>query len=409
MTFAIIIKFEHLQGIKAETMDISRFTAKSMGKLVPFNGTSIRGDAKYEHFAFIPSKLPSEIALSTQTHTLIAKASLEVGRLQESIRQLSRPAVLLKPSLAREAKSTSALEGTFAPLQEIFESEFIPAIQTSAAVREIQNYVRAAQRGLEHIKTKPITINIISELQGILVDGTKGGAINQGKIRTGPVIIGDAYKPVSEARFIPPPAGQDLEVGFSDWEKWINSEFEMSPIIKIALGHYQFETLHPYADGNGRVGRLVISLQLVDLLFLDPPVLNLSEWLNENSDEYRDGLLSLSQDGNFDRWLNFFCRAVTEQAALEIERIRKLLAFRDALKSNLIMAKQRGVVLEIPELLLSYPVVSINQIALETGVTYPPARSAVYKLVEMGILREVTGRKNNKLFISTEVISILDS
>ena len=389
-------------------MEISKFTNKSMGTLVPFNGTNIKSNVKYEHFAFIPSKLPAEIVLTSQTHALIAKASLEIGRLQESIRQLARPEVLLKPTLAREAKSTSALEGTFAPLQEILESEFLPRIQTSAAVREIQNYVRAAHRGLEHIKTMPITINLISELQGILVDGTKGGAINQGEIRTGPVIIGDEFKSVSEARFIPVPAGQELKDGFSDWEKWINSEYEISPIIKIAIGHYQFETLHPFADGNGRVGRLVISLQLVDLYLLDPPVLNLSEWLNRNSDEYRDGLLRLSQDGNFDRWVSFFCRAITEQVALEIDRIKKLLEFRDNLKLKLITSKQRGAILELPEILLTQPVISINQIAKDTGITFPPARSAVYKLVEMGVLREITGRTNNKLYLCPEVFNILD-
>ncbi len=379
-----------------------------MGKLVAFKGTNIRGNEKYDHFAFIPSKLPNEIALTNKTHTLVSKASVEIGRLQESVRRLPRPEILLKPSLVREARSTSALEGTFAPLQEILEGEYLDPAQTSAAVREIHNYMRAAHRGLELIKTKPITINIISELQGILVNGTRGGAINQGEVRTGPVIIGDEFKSITEARFIPPPSGKELTDGLSDWEKWINADNDISPIIKMALGHYQFETLLPFADGNGRVGRLVISLQFVDLFSLNPPVLNLSEWLNRNRDEYRDGLLKLSQDGNFDRWVSFFCNAIIEQSAFEINRIEKLLEFRDTLRTKLVLAKQRGVVLDLPELLLSQPIVSINQIAQDAGVTYPPARSAVLKLVDMGVLREITGRKNKKLYLCSEVFNLLD-
>jgi len=333
---------------------------------------------------------------------------MEIGRLQECLRRLPRPEILLRPSLAREAKSTSALEGTYAPLQEIFEGDYLQLSQMSAAVREIRNYMEAAHRGLELIKTKPIIINILSELQGILVEGTRGGEINQGEVRTGPVIIGDESKPVNEARFIPPPAGDELSNALSDWEKWINAENDLSPIIKMALGHYQFETLHPFADGNGKVGRLVITLQFVELFLLNPPLLNLSEWFNSDKDKYKDGLLALSQNGNFDRWVSFFCEAIIGQVTIEINRIEKLLEFRDNLLIKLKLVKQRGMVLELPELLIAHPVVSINKVAVDLGVTYRPARLVVLKLVSMGVLREITGRKYRKLYICTEVFNLLD-
>ncbi len=390
-------------------MDVSKFTNKEMGVLVRFAGTNIRRNEEYDHFAFVPSALPNDIQLTNRTHTLVSKASMEIGRLQECVRRIPRPEILLRPSLAREAKSTSALEGTYAPLQEILEGDYLDRSQMSAAVREIHNYMEAAHRGLELIKTKPITINILSELQGILVEGTRGGEINQGEVRTGPVIIGDESKSVNEARFIPPPAGDELNSGLSEWEKWINAENDISPIIKMALGHYQFETLHPFADGNGRVGRLVITLQFVELFLLNPPVLNLSEWFNREKDKYKDGLLTLSQNGNFDHWVSFFCEAIIGQVTIEINRIERLLEFRDNLLIKLKLAKQRGIVLELPELLIGHPVVSINKLAADLGVTYPPARSAVLKLVNMGVLREITGRKNRKLYICTEVFNLLNT
>ena len=218
-----------------------------------------------------------------------------------------------------EAKSTSALEGTYAPLQDILEGDFVKETKISAAVKEIRNYIRASYRGLELIKTKPICISILSELQGITVEGTIGARINQGETRTGQVIIGDDSKPVEMSRFIPPPPTEMLR-GYNEWEKWINEIDDLSPIIIMALGHYQFETLHPYADGNGRIGRLVISLQFVEKGLVNPPVLNLSEWFNNDKEMYKNELLLLSQKGDFDRWVSFFAEAIIGQVAEEIQR-----------------------------------------------------------------------------------------
>jgi Fic family protein len=166
----------------------------------------------------VPAQLPYEIQLENRTHNRVSKASMAVGRLQECVKHLPNPEILLRPSIAREAKSTSALEGTFAPLQEILEGDYLQDSQLSNAVREIQNYIKAADQGLKLIKTKPICVNVLSELQGILVDGTTGAHVNQGEVRTGPVIIGDEARPVNEARFIPPTTGDILVKGYYDWD-----------------------------------------------------------------------------------------------------------------------------------------------------------------------------------------------
>lgn len=389
-------------------MNILKFTNPKMGHLEPINGVNVRRNETYDHFAFVPAALPYEIQLENRTHTLVAKASMEVGRLQECVKRLPNPGILLRPSLAREAKSTSALEGTYAPLQEILEGDYLKESQISNSVKEIRNYMKAADRGLELIKSKPVCITVLSELQGILVDGTLGAHANQGEVRTGPVIIGDENRPVSEARFIPPPAGEILMSGYHEWEAWINAVNDISPIIKMALGHYQFETLHPYTDGNGRVGRLIVSLQFVEHDLLNPPVLNLSDWLNREKEKYKDELLALSREGNFDRWISYFAEAIIGQVQREITRIEELLNFKNDLLSTLNSSKERGVVLKLAEDLIANPVLTVNRIASDYQVTYPPAASAVAKLVKLGVLREVTGRKYNKIYLCMDVLRMLE-
>lgn len=388
-------------------MDISQFTSPEMGALIQIDGHNTMRNENYNCYAFVPNDLPYTIQLSNRTHTLVSSASVAIGQLQQCVKRLPKPEILLRPSLAREAKSTSALEGTYAPLQEILEGDFVEEMNVSAAVKEIRNYIRAAYRGLEVIRTKPICISMLSELQGITVDGTIGARINQGEVRAGQVIIGDVTKPVEMARFIPPPATQMMS-GYNQWEKWINEIDDLSPIITMALGHYQFETLHPYADGNGRIGRLVISLQFVETGLLNPPVLNLSEWFNNDKEKYKDELLRLSQKGDFDRWISFFAEAIIGQAAREMQRIEELVAFQKELLQKLKNAKERGVVVQLAEGLIAGPVLTAKNVSKMYGVTPPPAISAIQKLMRLGVLREVTGARYNRLYACLEVINILE-
>lgn len=390
-------------------MDIEKFKNSPIGTLVPIIGVSGRGNEAYEHFAFVPSALPDELVFHTGTHNKVAKASILIGRLQEAVRKLPNPAILLQPSLRREAQSTSALEGTYAPLNAIFEGDFLNDSELKESVREILNYVEAANRALELIKTKPICVTVLSELQGALVQNTKGARLDQGKVRSGQVIIGNEDKPVAESRFVPPPAGDILLKGFSDWEKWINSESEISPIIKAALGHYQFETLHPYNDGNGRLSRLIISLQFIEAGVMDLPILNLSDWFNLDKDLYKNQLLQVSLTGDLDSWVKYFCEAVINQSEIEIKRIDSLIEFRDQLTEELLKRKERGVIFQMAESLIGSPMLTIQELANRHSVSYPASSTVVKKLVHMGILREVTGAQYQKLYICMGVLKILES
>jgi Fic family protein len=389
-------------------VEISDFETSPVGRLVKIAGFDHRLNAEYDHWAFVPEPLPETLVLTNETHALVARAERSIGRLQEALLRFPNPRMLLQTSLKREAQSTSALEGTYAPLTSIFEGEFVGASNMDSNVREIMNYIEAANRGLRLIKEKPIHMKMLSELQGLIVEKTEGGNSSPGEIRRTPVIIGERAGSVESARFVPPPAGPDLERSYSDWEKWINSTHDFSNLILIALGHYQFETIHPYNDGNGRLGRLIVSLQFVTHELLDPPVLNLSSYFNERKDEYKDQLLSLSQSGDFDTWVQFFMKAVIDQSEIEIVRMGKLLDFVAVMQASIKNSGGRGVITEIPYLLLANPYFTVSSLAEKLKVTYPAAGAAITKLIGLGFLREITIKNSRKLVVCEEIIRILN-
>jgi Fic family protein len=211
------------------------------------------------------------------------------------------------------------------------------------------------------------------------------------------VYLAGAKPGMENARYVPVPEGQLLQEGMNDWESWINARNDVPLLVKAALGHYQFETLHPFTDGNGRMGRLVVTLQLVDGKALRYPILNISTYFEPRKDRYKDLLLHCSQTAEFDEWVQFFCDAVEAQAKEEIARIDALLNFRTKLLEELKAANAKGVVLDIVDDLIAYPVITASQAASMHNVSYPPANNAIQKLVDMGHLDEVMGRQYGRV------------
>ena len=283
-------------------MQVDRFKNSPAGRLTPIEGHDRRLDQDFQHFAFIPNPLPPAIPLSQRTLRLLSEADRAVGALDAMTRLFPRPNLLVRPALTKEAVATSALEGTFAPLVDVLEADYVDDRKKSAEVREVQNYVRAAQRGLQLIKSLPICMRLARQLQKILVRGTRGDEYDAGEIRDRQVCIGDRGLGIEKSRFVPPPPGDELKTGIKEWESWINADDDIPLLVKAAVGHYQFETLHPFSDGNGRIGRLLITLQLVSAGVIEYPILNLSPWLEPRRDAYTDHLLEVSATGDFDPW-----------------------------------------------------------------------------------------------------------
>lgn len=391
-------------------MQVEDFKDSPVGRLIPVAGHDAYLNRDYSHYAFVPAPLPADIALSMGAHKLADKASMSVGRLDFAVKRLPDPGLLVRPALRREAQSTSALEGTYATLEEVLEADYVDEVNRRAEVREVLNYVRAAEQALSLVQVKPICVNVIAQLQATLVEGTRGDGWDKGRLRESNVYIGERSKGIEASRFVPPPHGDLLVEGVSDWEKWLHADDDYPLLVKIALAHYQFETLHPFSDGNGRLGRLIVTLQLVTEKALTYPLLNLSPWLEERKDEYKDLLLGVSKTGDFDRWIRFFCEAVHYQAEDGVARIEELLAFQSELRQKLVDTRARGVVNAVADSLLGYPIITIPQVAELHNVTYPPAKNAIQNLVELGALREMRGTfaYGAKGFICDPVMQVLN-
>jgi Fic family protein len=333
---------------------------------------------------------------------------MALGRLDAATNRLPNPRLLVRPALRLEAVSTSALEGTYATLTDVLEGDFVEETRRSAEVAEVLNYVRATETALEQIKERPISFNLIAELQQILVRGTRGDSYDAGRLRERHVLIGPDNCRVSEARFIPPPHGDLLRDGVSDWEKWINAEDSIPLLVKVAAGHYQFETLHPFSDGNGRLGRLIAVLQLIYNGALRYPLLNISPWFERRRNQYQDHLLRVSQTGEIDSWITFFCSAVLDQAVDAFRRIERLIAVREEMIQTLRQARVRGTSRSIVDGLIGFPVVTVRAMTTVHHVSYQAANTAVARLVELGILREATGRTYDRVFVCDAVLRELE-
>lgn len=315
--------------------------------------------------------------------------------------------MLVRPVLRREAQSTSELEGTYAPLDEVLAADFIEDARRSAELREVMNYVVAAEQAFKLIKVKPICLNVLCELQAMLVRGTRGEMYDSGQLRQRQVFIGERELGIEESRFVPPPPGDDLVAGVSDWEKWINAKDEIPLVVKAAVGHYQFETLHPFSDGNGRLGRLVVVLQMIEAGTLDYPVLNLSPWLRARKAEYKDQLLSVSETGDYDPWVRFFCTAVEAQAQDMVSRLEELLAVREQMLSVVRAHRLRGTSVSIVDDLIGYSSITPSAAARLHNVTYKAANDAIRKLEELGVLQEITGASYGRIFVCPQVRNIV--
>lgn len=388
-------------------MQVEDFRDSPIGDLVPISGYDARRQREYKHWAFVPRPLPAEPRVSMATYAMIGEADRALGALDARLGQLPNPRLLLRPVLTQEAVSTSALEGTYAPLADVLEANYVDDAKKSTEVREIQNYVAAALRGLELISQRPVCLSVLAELQSILVKKTRGDSHDAGRLRETQVVIGDRGRGIEDSRFIPPPPGLQLQDGVSEWEKWINLQEKVPLLVRVALGHYQFETLHPFSDGNGRIGRLAMTLQLIDAGALSFPVLNLSPWLEPRRDEYIDHLLQVSRTGNHDPWVQFFAEAVKARSDAACATIDKLMRFRADLGRQLREQNIRGRVLDVADDLIGYPVLAVSDIEKDYGVSYPTANSAVNKLVAAGALREITGGNYRRLYRCDPVMEII--
>jgi Fic family protein len=390
-------------------MELEAFRESAQGMLIPISGTDPRTGEHYSHKAFLPHPLPEEPpVLSAKTWETVTEASLALGRLDQAGHHVPNPGLLTRPSIRREAVTTSALEGTYAPFQEVLEADIEEgAAEPSPALREVLNYVRVAELALDWIKERPISVGMLCELQGLLVRGTPGDTADAGRVREVQVVVGPRGSRIEDARYVPPPPGDQLRAGLDAWESWLQ-DHRANAVVAVAMAHYQFEALHPFTDGNGRIGRLLVVLQLMRDSVLHHGLLTISPWLEQRRPEYQDQLLLVSQTGDFDPWIRFMATALRERADAANSQVEKLLRFEQSMKEVARSYPLRGVAAAIAQDLIGRPVVTPTGASKLYGVSYPAANNAIARLVDAGILTEATGGRYGRVFVAQEVLAILN-
>jgi Fic family protein len=392
-------------------MEPKKFQKSPTGSLVSITGHDPRFGA-WEHVGFVPDPLPVETPqLGVRTFNAVASARAALAALDSSARQLPNPGLLRRPALRREAQSTSALEGTYAPLEEVLAADQDEE-PTSSSLREVLNYVRAAEHGFAwRADGRPLTVGLLTDLQARLVKGTPADNHHAGRIRDIQVMIGTHQGArVQDARFVPCPAGAELEQRTRDLVDWMVADHAdlIDPVVAAGMAHYQFETLHPFNDGNGRIGRLLIVLHLMQVGALGEPTLTVSPWFEARRADYFDRLLEVSANGDWDSWIRFFADGLAASARGTEKQLTDLLRVQSELKERVRAAGLRAEkAMLLVDFTLEQPIFTVRQVQRRLDVTYPRANKLVGQLVGAGVLRQYNTGAYDREFTAPDVLAIL--
>lgn len=385
----------HAIRLHLPPMDPSRFTVPSSGSVVP----AIGPDGTY--FAFIPTPIPRELDLESETVAALSRADMALGRLAGAGRLLPNPHILVNPYVLREAVSSSAIEGTQASVSDVYRAE--AKGETKEDVAEVRNYVRALNAGLERMKDLPISKRLAAEIHGILLRGVRGRERTPGEFRTTQNFIGSPDDRPQTAVFVPPPAGDAMEVALRDWETFHHEGNGLPILVRCALLHYQFETIHPFLDGNGRLGRLLIVFFLVHEGALPSPLLYLSSYFEQNRREYTDRLQAVREAGELQQWLRYFLRGVEVQAADAVERAERLADLREKYRRQLAGTRSRAA--EVVDLLFEYPIISVPVVSQRLGLSAPGARNLLEIVERHEVIKDLGERLGRRrTWTSDEII-----
>ena len=365
-------------------MDKNGFSKACSGKLVPTIGG---------RKAFVPDPLPPQGLYLNPILPVLSRATQAVGELKGIGRTIPNPMLLVRPLQRREAVSSSGMEGTYTTLSDLFMFEAGASTpDRQADNREVLNYVRALEGAIADLDDLPISARLIRRAHGTLLQGVsnqRGGQVEAGEFKRDQNWIGGSGS-IETARFIPAPP-QETPDAIDTLMKFINrpEREEASPLIDVAMAHYQFEAIHPFGDGNGRVGRMLIALMLAESQTLPQPLLYMSPWLEKNKAFYIDLMFEVSQTGNWIPWIHFFLRAVAESAEETIRVVQRIQDLQQEYRDRFQTARRSALMLRIIDLAFERPVMSVTQIAQELGVTYAGAANNVKELMREGVAEEV--------------------
>jgi cell filamentation protein, protein adenylyltransferase len=351
--------------------------------------------------AFEPSPLPPEppVSLDGAIPVLLSRADRALGRLDGSVQTLPNADHFVFMYVRKEAVLSSQIEGTQSSLQDLLAAEAHLLQHAGSDVDEVVNYVAAMRHGLERLADLPVSMRLIREIHARLLEGVRGSRLSPGELRRSQNWIGPGGATLAEATFVPPPP-ELVPQALSDLERFLHREDDLPLLVKIALAHAQFETIHPFLDGNGRVGRLLITFLLCERKVLAKPVLYLSHYFKRHRAAYYDHLQAVRDDGDWEGWVAFFLRGVEEVSAEAVETARRILALREQHREAITdgLGRAAGGGHRVLEALYERPIVSVADAQALTGTTYSAANALVARLTELEILREITGNARNRRF-----------
>lgn len=362
--------------------------------------------------AFEPAPLPPRppVRFDAELQHMLSAADLALGRLDGSVLTLPNPDLFVLMYVRKEAVLSSQIEGTQSSLQDLLAAEAQLHAMVPRDVDEVVNYVRAMNHGLARLTELPVSVRLIRELHATLMEGVRGGHLHPGELRTSQNWIGPAGSTLATASFVPPPPHL-VPRALGELEQFLHGHADLPPLVRIALAHAQFETIHPFLDGNGRVGRLLITFLLTEGRILGKPVLYLSHYFKAHRQAYYDHLQGVRDHGDWEGWLKFFLRGVADVAAESAETARRILAMREAHREAITQRLGRGAATghKVLESLYQRPIVSVNQVQALTGTTYTAANTTVTRLVELGVLQEITGRKRHRRYRYAPYIDLFNN
>ncbi len=371
-------------------------------------GRYVRQAAGYS--AFIPKALPPDppIALDEEFQGLLSQADRALGRLDGSIQTLPDPNLFVFMYVRKEAVLSSQIEGTQSSLNDLLEAEAkIADPDRPRDVDEVLNYAAAMNYGLERLGELPVSVRLICEIHKKLLEGVRGAHRQPGELRRTQNWIGPAGSTIQDAAFVPPPAAE-LPDALGAWERFLHADDKITILVKLGLAHAQFVTIHPFLDGNGRVGRLLITFLLCERGILLQPVLYLSYYFKKNRDRYYELLQATRDTGDWETWLKFFLTGIGEISLEATDTARSIVGLRERHRALIIdrFGRVAGNGLRVLEALYRRPFITVNGIVDLTGVSFTAASQLTNKFLQHGLLHEVTGQARNRRFNYSEYIAL---
>ncbi len=354
--------------------------------------------------AFYPNPLPTTLEYPEATVNRLAAATAAVHRLAGASRLLPSPEILMGPYVRLEAVLSSKIEGTMTTVNDVLVFEAHEEAESAGDLHEVLNYARALDHAVTRLRDLPLSSRLLREAHAILLEGVRGEHGTPGEFRTTQNWIGAPGSTITTAAFVPPPPDA-VGDAMADLERFLHNR-ALPNLIAVALAHYQFETIHPFVDGNGRIGRLLIPLMLIERSILEYPVLYLSAYFERNRNTYYELLNQTRHTGELFPWIDFFLDGISINARDAEDRTVRLADLQHTIRQQLLEARSTATALRLAERLLDRPYVTAPLVARLLDVTFPTAQKAIDDLLDLGILEEITGQRRNRIYAAPTVIEI---